>query len=72
LKLLELIRPEGKRRLLGYVDHLNYASLRGVEKSGYVQVGVLRGIKRQGKTNFQLSVDCCAWSEAIRAGPCQH
>jgi hypothetical protein len=69
LKLLELTRSEGKQRLLGYVDHLNYKSLRGVRKSGYQRVGVLRGIKRAGRIRFSLFIDEENWSTAIRAGP---
>ena len=72
LKVLEFTRDEGKRRLLGYVDHMNYKSLRGVAKSGYERVGVLRGIRRNGKIRFQLSVDEKGWSTATRVGPLQH
>ena len=71
LKILELTRREGTRRLFGYVDHLNYPSLRGTQKSGYERIGVLHGIKRAGKTRFNLSVESSAWSEAVRMGPLQ-
>lgn len=71
LKVLEHTRAEGKQRLFGYVDHLNYKSLRGVEKSGYTRVGVLRGVKRAGKTSFSVSIDSDAWSEIVRSGPKQ-
>jgi hypothetical protein len=72
LKILELCRPQGTRRLFGYVDHLNYASLRGTEKSGYERIGVLYGVKRDGRIRFSLSVKDDAWSEAVRVGPIQH
>jgi hypothetical protein len=72
LKILELSREHGTRRLFGYVDHLNYASLRGVEKSGYQRVGVVRGVKREGRISFSLSVKDDAWSQLVRVGPIQH
>jgi RimJ/RimL family protein N-acetyltransferase len=72
LKILELSREHGTRRLFGYVDHLNYASLRGVEKSGYERVGVVRGVKREGRISFSLSVQDDAWSQLVRVGPIQH
>lgn len=72
LKILELSRPQGTRRLFGYVDHLNYASLRGVEKSGYERVGVLRGVKRDGRISFSMNVQDDAWSQQVRVGPTQH
>lgn len=72
LKILELSRPQGTRRLFGYVDHLNYASLRGVEKSGYQRVGTLRGVKRDGRISFSMNVQDDAWSQLVRVGPIQH
>lgn len=72
LKILELMRPHGTRRLFGYVDHLNYASLRGTEKSGYERVGTLRGVKRNGLVSFQMTVKDDAWSQLVRVGPIQH
>ena len=71
LKVLERMREEGKRRLFGYVDDLNYRSLRGVEKSGYHRVGVLVGVKRGGQTHFALTIDAEAWAEQVRMGPRQ-
>jgi hypothetical protein len=71
LKILELSRPQGTRRLFGYVDHLNYASLRGVEKSGYQRVGTLRGVKRDGRIRFSMRVQDDAWSQLVRMGPIQ-
>lgn len=71
LKVLEQVAPEGKRRLLGYVDHTNYKSLNGVAKSGYKHVGVVRGINRKGRVSFSLHVDESAWSTVPRLGPIQ-
>jgi hypothetical protein len=72
LKILELCRLEGTRRLFGFVDHLNISSLRGVEKSGYVQVGTLSGVRRFGEIKFSLQVNDDAWSTHVRVGPVQH
>ena len=71
LKVLEHTRDEGTRRLFGYVDHLNYNSLRGTQKSGYEVVGTLRGVKRNGRISFDLDVESHAWSELARIGPKQ-
>lgn len=72
LKILEMTSHEGKHRLFGYVNHLNYKSLRGVTKSGYQKVGVLRGVRRNGRVYFSLSIDDGAWGFATRVGPQQH
>ena len=69
LKALEHVRTLGKRRILGYVDHLNFKALRGGAKGGYRRIGVLRGIRRNGKIHFSLSMDENSWSLATRAGP---
>lgn len=71
LNVLKLIRDEGKLRLMGYVDHLNYKSLSGVAKSGYQRVGVLRGIRRKGTIRFALTVKESDWATATRVGPLQ-
>jgi hypothetical protein len=68
-KVLEHFRTMGKQRLLGYVDHLNFKSIRGGAKSGYQRVGVLRGSRRNGKIRFSLSMCEKSWSLATRAGP---
>ena len=72
LKVLEHVNESGKKRLFGYVDHLNFKSIKGQAKSGYVRVGVLHAIKRNGKTRFSLVVDDNNWSLATRAGPRHH
>jgi hypothetical protein len=72
LKILEHVRAAGKRRLLGFVDHLNYKSLQGVAKSGYQRVGVLRGISSKGKMHFSLTINESDWATATRAGPLQY
>ena len=68
LKLLELMKAEGKRRLMGFVDDTNYKSLRGVEKSGYQRVGDLTGFKRGSAKQFSMKIEDAAWSEAVRMG----
>ena len=71
LKILEHTHGEGRRRLLGYVDHTNYKSLHGVQKSGYRHVGVVRGVSSKGKVSFSLTVDANCWSTQPRSGPIQ-
>ena len=71
LKMLELVQQTGQKRLFGYVDHMNYNSLRGLAKSGYKQIGVLRAIKKGGKIHFDLQAEDNSWSELVRAGPQQ-
>lgn len=68
LKLLELMKAEGKKRLMGFVDDTNYRSLRGVEKSGYQRVGTLTGVHRDGRKSFSMTVEDAAWSELVRMG----
>jgi GNAT superfamily N-acetyltransferase len=66
LRLLEHIRREGKRRLLGYVDQMNLDSMSGLAKSGYKKVGTLRCIKKRGKVRFILNAPKDFWSEEKR------
>jgi len=66
LKVLEHIRKEGQRRLFGYVDHLNLNSIKGVRKSGYRKVGVLRCVRKPKKVRFSLKVASDVWSKTIR------
>lgn len=62
LKLLEHVKKSGQRRLFGYVDHLNLKSLRGVQKSGYQKIGVLRCLKKRGRIRFKLDISADNWS----------
>ncbi|MHC4973239.1 MAG: hypothetical protein ACYTG3_13000 [Planctomycetota bacterium] len=66
LKILEHIRAQGQRRLFGYVDHLNLNSIRGVRKSGYRKVGVLRCVRKPDRVRFKLEVASDLWSKTIR------
>jgi hypothetical protein len=68
LKLLELLKNEGIKRLFGYVDRTNPRSLRGVAKSGYLPVGQL-SVKRHknGSVSFKLKLDNNFWSKEVRA-----
>ena len=72
IKLLELIKPEGKTRLLGYVDHLNHKSLRGVKKSGYVKIGELCGTRRKGVLTYSCKTLSRSCSNTARIGPSQY
>ncbi|MET0390681.1 MAG: hypothetical protein ABW321_32210 [Polyangiales bacterium] len=72
LKVLEHTSAEGLRRLFGYVDHMNYKSLKGVTKSGYEMIGTIRGVKKNGHISFHCDVERHAWSELARVGPHQH
>jgi hypothetical protein len=66
LKILEHIREGGQRRLFGYVDHLNLNSIRGVRKSGYRKVGVLRIVRKAGRVRIAVKVAGDLWSRTIR------
>jgi GNAT superfamily N-acetyltransferase len=66
LKVLEHIRDQGQRRLFGYVDHLNLNSIRGVRKSGYRKIGVLRCVRKPDRVRFVLKVSSDLWSKTIR------
>jgi hypothetical protein len=72
LHILEHVGNEGKKRLFSYVHHTNYKSLRGVTKSGYRKVGVIRCVKSPKNIRFHLSVKNRLWSNAVRIGPYQH
>jgi hypothetical protein len=71
LKLLDLMRSEGKKRLFGYVDHMNYKSLRGTQKSGYKTVGTISGFECNKKFTFKINIDHNAWAKLVRSGPHQ-
>lgn len=66
LKLLELVKTEGKKQLLGYVDQMNLNSQKGVRKSGYFKIGTLKCIRHGEKINHTLNVNRKFWSEQIR------
>lgn len=66
LKLLEHVKENGQGRLFGYVDHMNFNSLRGVGKSGYRKIGVLRCVIKNGQANFKLKVSESGWSRDKR------
>ncbi len=66
LQLLQRLEPEGKRRLFGYVNHLNLDSRRGVRKSGYRRVGVLWIVRKRGKVRARLTVSSDFWCELRR------
>lgn len=66
LKLLEHVKETGQRRLFAYVDQMNLSSLKGVRKSGYKRIGVLRCAKKQEKMQFSLSVSKDLWSRKKR------
>jgi len=66
LKLLEVLRGEGKHRLFGYVDRLNFSSLKGVHKSGYRRVGTLTIRRRGGAVRALMKVDENFWCDDRR------
>lgn len=66
LQLLEHIKETGQRRLFGYVDQTNLDSLKGVEKSGYAKIGVLRCIRKPRQVKFVLNVSRDLWSDQKR------
>lgn len=72
LALMQAIQTDRKYRLFGYIDHLNYRSLRGSRKSGYQIIGTLAGIKKANSIKFNLEVKDHAWSQQVRLGPHQN
>lgn len=66
LKLLEYVRGEGRHRLFSYVDQMNLSSLKGLKKSGYERIGVLRCIKIRDRLKFFLRVSENFWSKQRR------
>ncbi|HPC96307.1 MAG TPA: hypothetical protein PLU87_15275 [Sedimentisphaerales bacterium] len=66
LQLLEHIKETGQRRLFGYVDQTNLDSLKGVKKSGYAKIGVLRCIRKPRQVKFVLKVSRDLWSDQKR------
>jgi len=66
LKLLEHLKETGQRRLFGYVDQTNLDSLRGVRKSGYRRIGVLRCLRKREEVKFHLKVSKDLWSDKKR------
>lgn len=72
LALMQAIQTDKKHRLFGYIDHLNYRSLRGTRKSGYQIIGTLAGIKKGKSIKFNLEVKDHAWSQQVRIGPQQN
>jgi RimJ/RimL family protein N-acetyltransferase len=67
LKLLEHIKATGQHRLFGYVDQTNLNSLKGIRKSGYKRIGVLRCVKKHKKVKFCLKVSKDLWSNEKRS-----
>lgn len=66
LKVLEHIKETGQCRLFGYVAQTNLDSLKGVRKSGYKKMGVLRRVKKRGQVKFVLKVSEDLWSDKNR------
>lgn len=60
-KLLELLEPEGKTALFGFVDRLNFASQKGVVKSGYRKVGRVTLRHRSGSVTQTMKVEEDFW-----------
>lgn len=66
LKLLEHVQSTGQYQLFGFVDHLNLSSLKGVNKSGYRKIGVLRGNIKNNTVNFKLKTSEKHWGSKKR------
>jgi len=66
LKLLEYVKGTGQHRLFAYVDQMNLNSLKGVKKSGYKKIGVLRCVRKQEQVRFFLKVSNDLWCKERR------
>jgi ribosomal protein S18 acetylase RimI-like enzyme len=65
-ELLRRVRPEGKQRLLCYVEDTNFESLKGVRKSGYQPIGEILFTREQGQVRVSLRLAQAYWSEQRR------
>ena len=61
-----MLENEGKSRLFGFVEELNFKSLNGVAKSGYERVGKLEIMHRRGKVSVTLQVTADFWCDIRR------
>lgn len=66
LKLLEYVKSTGQHRLFSYVDQMNLSSLKGLKKSGYEKIGVLRCAKKNNQVKFILQAPKDIWSKKRR------
>ena len=68
VKLLELLKDEGVKRLFGFVEYRNLRSLSGVKKSGYERVGTLTIAenKKKQKVSMKVELDDHFWSKKAR------
>lgn len=68
LKLLEMLKDEGVKRLFGFVEYRNLNSLKGVQKSGYEQVGMLtiEPNKKKRKVVMKVELEDTFWSKQAR------
>jgi len=66
LELHRRLAAEGKRRLFLTVECTNFASLKGVRKSGFEKVGDLHMTRRGGKVRVSLKITEELWCELRR------
>jgi hypothetical protein len=66
VRLMELLAPEGKRRLFCYVLRENLNSVSDIRKSGYERVGEIRLARRGGQVRAAIRVTNEFWSDLRR------
>lgn len=65
-KLLDTVKQDGITRLFGYVDCLNFDSLRGVSKSGYKRVGSATFHRGSHIRSMTLNMQADIWCDLRR------
>jgi GNAT superfamily N-acetyltransferase len=60
--ILDFVREQGRNRLFAFVKSTNFASLKGVRKSGCRPIGRVRVTTRPDGVSFTVSITDPAWS----------
>ena len=67
--ILDFARAHGRDRLFAFVSSTNFASLKGVRKSGCRPIGTVRVTTRPDGVSFTVTITDSAWSGVRAAAP---